>query len=63
MGGVDILESKLRRWPSFPLVVPDDPSDLARLVTVLDRIATESHTTRPIEHVRPGEAGEPQDAI
>lgn len=48
MDGVDIPKGKLPYWPTFPLSVLEDPN-LARLVAVLDRLATESHTVRPIE--------------
>jgi len=49
MEGVDIPANQLRYWPRFPLSVLEDPANLARLVAVLDRLATESHTARPIE--------------
>jgi len=42
MDGVDIPAGKLRYWPAFPLAVIEEPANLARLVAVLDRIATES---------------------
>lgn len=47
MEGVDIPASQLRYWPRFPLSVLEDPANLARLVAVLDRIATESTTAPP----------------
>jgi endonuclease/exonuclease/phosphatase family metal-dependent hydrolase len=43
MDGVDISWAQLRYWPRFPISVLEDPANLARLVGVLDRIATESH--------------------
>ncbi len=49
MEGVDIPANQLRYWPRFPLSVLEEPANLARLVAVLDRLATESHTARPIE--------------
>lgn len=48
MDGVDIAANELRYWPRFPLSVLEDPANFARLVAVLDRIATESHTVRPV---------------
>ncbi len=48
MEGVDIPANQLRYWPRFPLSVLQQPANLARLVAVLDRLATESHTARPI---------------
>ena len=57
MEGVDIQEGQLGGWPSFPLAVLEDAANLVRLVSVLDRLATESHTVRPIEDVRPEVAG------
>ncbi len=44
-----IPANQLRYWPRFPLSVLQQPANLARLVAVLDRLATESHTARPIE--------------
>jgi len=44
--GVDIPESQLGGWPTFPLAVLEDPANLVRLVAVLDRIAAESHAAR-----------------
>ncbi len=49
MDGVNIPAGKLRYWPSFPLAVLEDPANLARLVAVLDRIATESHSAERAE--------------
>lgn len=46
--GVDIPTSQLRYWPRFPIAVLEDPENLARLVGVLDRIATESHTENKV---------------
>jgi hypothetical protein len=40
-----------------PLAVLEDPCNLARLVAVLDRIATESHTAVPVVEVSPDPAG------
>jgi hypothetical protein len=51
--GVDIPESGLSGWPTFPIAVLEDPADLVRLVAVLDRIAAESHTARPVEGKQP----------
>lgn len=47
MAGVDIPAGQLRRLPTFPLGVLEDPANLLPLVAVLDRIATESHTGPP----------------
>ena len=47
--GVDIGSWQLSRWPTIPLAVLEDPANLARLVAVLDRLATESHTFAPGE--------------
>jgi len=47
--GVDIPANQLRYWPRFSLSVLEDPANLARLVAVLDRLATESHTTPVVE--------------
>ncbi len=43
MDGVDIPTSKLRYWPTFPISALEEPTDLERLVAVLNRIADESH--------------------
>ena len=64
MDGVDIPASQLRYWPRFPISVLEDAANLARLVRVLDRIATESHVvalTPPAEAAEPvpPEPGEP----
>lgn len=63
MAGVDIGASELSRWPSFPISVLEDPANLALLVAVLDRIATESHTARPLEGARPEEARDRESMI
>ena len=49
IAGVDIPASQLRYWPRFPISVLEDPANLARLVAVMHRVATESHTTVPVE--------------
>jgi endonuclease/exonuclease/phosphatase family metal-dependent hydrolase len=54
--GVDIPGSQIGGWPTFPIAVLEDPANLVRLVAVLDRIATESHTARSVVDVRPPEA-------
>ena len=56
MDGVEIPESQLNGWPTFPLLVLEDPANLLRLVGVLDRIATESYAARPVGDARPEEA-------
>jgi endonuclease/exonuclease/phosphatase family metal-dependent hydrolase len=48
MHGMHISHRQVNRWPSFPLAVLEDPGNLARLVAVLDRIATESHAVAPV---------------
>jgi hypothetical protein len=47
--GVDIPESGLSGWPTFPIAILEDPANLVRLVAVLDRIAAESHGARAVE--------------
>lgn len=42
--GVEIPESQVRGWPTFPIGVLENPANLARLVAVLDRIARESRS-------------------
>jgi hypothetical protein len=44
MDGVEIPASSVRGWPRFPITVLVNPSNLATLVAVMDRLATE---TRP----------------
>ena len=44
IAGVDIPEADIRGWPRFPIRVLEDPLNLAKLVAVLDRLAT---ATRP----------------
>jgi len=56
--GVDIPESQLGGWPTFPISALEDPANLVRLIAVLDRIATESHAARPVEYVQPEEGGD-----
>ena len=57
MEGVEIPESQLNGWPTFPIAVLEDPANLVCLVVVLDRIATESYATRPVgDGARPEEA-------
>ena len=63
MEGVDIPEDRLRGWPSFPLSILEDPANLARLVAVLDRIATESYTMRPIKDGLSTDVADPERAI
>jgi endonuclease/exonuclease/phosphatase family metal-dependent hydrolase len=46
--GVDIPESQLHRWPTIPLAVLEDPTNLGRLVGVLDRLATETRAARTV---------------
>ena len=43
---VDIADSQLNRWPTFPLAVLQDAENIARLVGVLDRLASESGDAR-----------------
>ncbi len=50
--GVHIGHRQVNGWPRFPLSTLEDPANLLRLVAVLDRIATESHTTAPTGPVR-----------
>jgi endonuclease/exonuclease/phosphatase family metal-dependent hydrolase len=45
IAAVDIRESQLGRWPTFPLEALEDRANLARLVAVLDRVANESWTS------------------
>jgi len=47
MEGVDVPYSQLRYWPRFPISILENPENLALLVTVLDRVATESTTAPP----------------
>jgi hypothetical protein len=54
---VDIPESHLDGWPTFPLAVLEDPANLARLVGVLDRIATKSHASAVDRLAAPVPAG------
>lgn len=42
--GVQIDESQVHGWPTFPIRVLEDPAHLAGLVAVLDRLATESRS-------------------
>jgi endonuclease/exonuclease/phosphatase family metal-dependent hydrolase len=49
MDDVDLPSRQVNGWPRFPISVLEDPSNLARLVAVLDRIATESHSAPPID--------------
>ena len=48
MAGVHLPSRQVNGWPRFPLSALEDPANLLRLVAVLDRIATESHTTPTI---------------
>jgi endonuclease/exonuclease/phosphatase family metal-dependent hydrolase len=57
--GVDIPANQLRFWPRFPISLLEEPGNLARLVAVLDRIATESHTAIPVAVVPPDETTHP----
>ncbi len=56
--GVDIGPWQLSRWPTIPLALLEDPANLARLVAVLDRLATESHAFAPAE-----ESAHPADLV
>jgi hypothetical protein len=63
MPGVDISEGQIRGSPSFPLAILEDAANLARLVGVLDRIATESHTAMAPENDAQGAAIQPTSMI
>jgi hypothetical protein len=63
MDGVNLPRLSVSHWPTFPISVLEDPANLARLVAVLDRVATESHTVPPIEPARPDEETDPTPAI
>ena len=63
LDGVHIHRRRVNGWPRFPLAVLEDPANLLRLVAVLDRIATESHTVPAMEEVGPVEAIEPEPTI
>ena len=54
MEGVDIPYNQLRYWPRFPLSVLENTGNLARLTSVLDRIATESRSAVPADQRRIG---------
>ena len=60
LDGVHIHRRQVNGWPRFPLSVLEDPANLLRLVAVLDRIATESHTVPAVEEAPPVEAVEPE---
>jgi hypothetical protein len=55
--GVHLPSRQVNGWPRFPLTALVDTANLLRLVAVMDRIATESHTVQPIESARPEIAG------
>jgi hypothetical protein len=63
MTGVHLHGRQASGWPRFPIGVLEDPVNLARLVAVLDRIASESHTVAPIEAVRPNADGDPAPTL
>lgn len=52
MDSVDFSQADVRRWPRFPISVLEDPSNLVRLVTVLDRLAMETHPLHPVDAVQ-----------
>ena len=56
--GVDISGASIRGWPRFPITVLDDPSNLAKLVAVMDRLATETRP-HPTSAVPDQSAGRP----
>ncbi len=47
--GVEISEGELSGWPRLRLSLLEDPANLARLVSVLDRIAVDGHAAAPTE--------------
>ena len=49
LDGVHLPSRQVNGWPRFPISALEDTTILVRLVAVMDRIATESHTVRPIE--------------
>src|SRR5262249_40556733 len=49
MEGVHIKSHRMRYWPSFAISHLEDPKNLATLVSVLDRIATETRAASPKE--------------
>jgi endonuclease/exonuclease/phosphatase family metal-dependent hydrolase len=51
MNGVDIPESQVRGWPTFPITVLEHPANLACLVATLDRIAGETRATVAADRV------------
>lgn len=55
LDGVHLPSRQVSGWPRFPISALEDTANLPRLVAVMDRIATESHTVRPIE-IAPVEA-------
>ena len=57
LDGVHVHRRQVKGWPRFPLSVLENPANLLRLVAVLDRIATESHTVPAAEEVGPAESG------
>jgi len=63
MTGVHLHGRQASGWPRFPIAVLEDPVNLARLLAVLDRIATESHTVAPIEAVRPNADSDPTPTL
>jgi endonuclease/exonuclease/phosphatase family metal-dependent hydrolase len=52
LDGVHLPSRQVNGWPRFALSALEDTANLLRLVAVMDRIATESHTVRPIEDLR-----------
>ncbi len=62
MEGVHLPSRQVNGWPRFPISALETSENLLHLVTVLDRIATESHTIRVIEEVEPIDP-EPDGAI
>jgi hypothetical protein len=51
ISGVHLQRRQVNGWPRFVLSALEDPANLQYLVTVLDRVATESYTAAPREAV------------
>ena len=49
MDGVHVHWRQVNGWPRFPIAVLEDRDNLLKLVGVLDRVATESHSAAPEE--------------
>jgi endonuclease/exonuclease/phosphatase family metal-dependent hydrolase len=63
LDGVHLPSRQVNGWPRFPISALENTANLVRFVSVLDRIASESHTVRPIAGPRTEEAGDPVTTI